>query len=63
MKLGTIALDGTKVHANANKHKAMSYGRMKQQERELKQQVEALLKRARSIDDRGGYAIGGESGR
>lgn len=50
VKLGTIALDGSKVHANANKHKAMSYDRMKQQEQELKQQVEALLKRARSVD-------------
>jgi transposase len=49
-KLGTIALDGTKVHANANKHKAMSYDRMKQQEKELKQQIEALLKRAGAID-------------
>jgi transposase len=32
VKLGTIALDGTKVKANASKHKAMSYGRMKEQE-------------------------------
>jgi transposase len=49
-KLGTIALDGSKVHANANKHKSMSYGRIKQQEQELKQQIEALLKRARTVD-------------
>jgi transposase len=49
-KLGTIALDGTKVHANANKHKAMSYGRIKQQEQELKQQIKALLERARAVD-------------
>jgi transposase len=59
VKLGTIALDGTKVHANANKHKAMSYGRMKQQERELKQQVEALLKRARSVDAEEDARLGG----
>jgi transposase len=50
VKLGTIALDGTKVKANASKHKAMSYGRMKEQERQLKQQIEALLERARTID-------------
>lgn len=50
VKLGTIALDGTKAHANANKHKAMSYGRMKQQEPELKQQIKALLERARAVD-------------
>jgi transposase len=49
-KLGTIALDGTKVHANASKHKAMSYGRIKQREQELKQEIEALLERARSVD-------------
>jgi transposase len=52
-KLGTIALDGTKLHANANKHKAMSYGRMKEREPELKQQIKeikALLERARAID-------------
>ena len=50
VKLGTIALDGTKVKANASKHKAMSYGRMKEQEQKLKQEIEALLERARSID-------------
>jgi len=50
VKLGTIALDGTKVKANASKHKAMSYGRMKEQEQKLKQEIEALLERARSTD-------------
>jgi transposase len=50
VKLGTIALDGTKIKANASKHKAMSYGRMKEQEQKLKQEIEALLERARIID-------------
>lgn len=50
VKLGTIALDGTKVKANASKHKAMSYGRMKEQEQKLKQEIEALLERARITD-------------
>ena len=50
VKLGTMALDGTKVKANASKHKAMSYGRMKEQEQKLKQEIEALLERARTID-------------
>lgn len=50
VKLGTIALDGTKVKAHANKHKAMSYGRMKQQEPKLKEEIEGLLERARVID-------------
>lgn len=50
VKLGTIALDGTKVKANASKHKAMSYGRMKEQEQQLKHQIEVLLERARAVD-------------
>lgn len=50
VKLGTIALDGTKVKAHASKHKAMSYGRMKEQEQKLKQQIEELLERARLTD-------------
>ena len=50
VKLGTIALDGTKVKAHANKHKAMSYGRIKEQEQKLKQEIEELLERARLTD-------------
>jgi transposase len=50
VKLGTIALDGTKVKAQASKHKAMSYGRMKEQEQKLKQEIEALLERAQQTD-------------
>ena len=48
VKLGTVALDGTKVKAQASKHKAMSYGRMKEQEQKLKAEIEALLERART---------------
>jgi transposase len=50
VKLGHVALDGTKVKANASKHKAMSYGRMYEKERELREQVEALLRRAEEVD-------------
>jgi transposase len=50
LKLGVIGLDGTKVKANASKHKAMSYGRMKEREQKLKQEIEALLERARETD-------------
>jgi transposase len=50
VKLGVIGLDGTKVKANASKHKAMSYGRMKEQEQTLKREIEALLERARTTD-------------
>jgi transposase len=51
VKLGTIAVDGTKVKANASRHKAMSYGRMVQAEAELKAQIDALLERARQADE------------
>lgn len=50
VKFGTIALDGTKVKAHANKHKAMSYGRMNEQEQKLKREIEELLERARLTD-------------
>jgi len=43
VKLGHIALDSTKVKANASGHKAMSYGRIKQEERRLKEQINQLL--------------------
>lgn len=51
VKLGTVAVDGTKVKANASRHKAMSYERMLQAEGELKAQVEALLARAKAADE------------
>jgi transposase len=50
-KLGTIAVDGTKIKANASRHKAMSYERMKKAEAELKGQIEALLARAKAADE------------
>ena len=50
VKLGTVAIDGTKIKANASRHKAMSYERMQQAEAELKAQIEALLERAKSTD-------------
>ena len=51
VKLGTVAIDGTKVKANASRHKAMSYERMKQAEAEIKAQIDALLARAKSTDE------------
>ena len=50
VKLGTVAIDGTKLQANASRHKAMSYERMQQAEAELKAQIDALLERACSTD-------------
>ena len=51
LKLGTIAVDGTKLKANASRHKAMSYGHMLKAEAELKAQIDALLKRAQQADE------------
>lgn len=50
LKLGTVALDGTKVKANASKHKAMSYGRMQEQEKKLQAEIEELLRQAEQTD-------------
>jgi transposase len=50
MKLGRVALDGTKIKANASKHKAMSYQRMEEKEEQLQQEVEALLDQAEAAD-------------
>jgi len=50
VKLGHIALDGTKIKANASKHKAMSYGRMEETERRLEGEVQALLSQAEQVD-------------
>jgi len=50
VKLGHVALDGTKIKANASKHKAMSYERMKKREAELAAEVDRWLKAAAAAD-------------
>jgi hypothetical protein len=50
MKLGRVVLDGSKVKANASKHKAMSYGRMQEEEKRLKEEVKRLLEQAEVAD-------------
>jgi len=50
LKLGTIALDGTKVHANASRHSALSYGHAQKIEAQLKAEVEEMLARAEAAD-------------
>jgi len=50
MKLGRVVLDGSKVKANASKHKAMSYGRMQEAEKRLKEEVKRLLEQAEATD-------------
>lgn len=50
VKLGRLGVDGTKVRASASKHKAMGYGRMNEEEAELKQGIAELLKQAEAAD-------------
>jgi transposase len=51
IKLGRVSLDGTKLKANASKHKAMSYGRMKEKQQQLKEEVKQLLAAAEAADE------------
>jgi transposase len=51
IKLGKVSLDGTKVKANASKHKAMSYGRMNEKQQQLKEEVKQLLEQAEAADE------------
>ena len=60
VKLGHVALDGTKIRANASKHKAMSYQRMQSAEKELAAQVEAWLQEAQAVDDKEDETYGAE---
>jgi transposase len=60
VKLGHVALDGTKIKANASKHKAMSYGRMKTAEEKLVAEVAAWMKQAEAIDKAEDRATGRE---
>ena len=50
MKVGRVAVDGTKVKANASRHKAMSYDRMLEKEKQLKAEVKQLLAQAEAAD-------------
>ena len=50
VRLGRLGIDGTKVRANASRRKAMSYGRMRERERQLREEIEELLKKARRED-------------
>jgi transposase len=58
VKLGHVALDGTKIKANASKHKAMSYGHMKRREAELKAEVDRWLAAAEAADAEEDEAFG-----
>jgi transposase len=49
-RVGRVALDGSKIQANASKHKAMSYGRMREKQRQLRDEVTQLLDQAEAAD-------------
>lgn len=51
VKLGTVAIDGTKIHANASKHKAMSYGRMKEEDAKLRHEIKRITQIASGVDE------------
>ncbi len=50
IRLGTIAVDGTKIQGNASRHKAMSYGYMTQEVSRLRAEIDQLLKRPQEVD-------------
>ena len=50
LKMGTVALDGTKVHANASRHSALSYGHAGKLEKRLRKEVQELLRLAERAD-------------
>jgi len=62
IRFGHISLDGSKVKANASKHKAMSYGRMQKKKDELEREVEELLKKANEVDEQEDKEYGDKRG-
>jgi transposase len=58
VQLGALAVDGSKVKANASKHKAMSYGRMRQEETRLREQIAVLMAQAEATDAAEDAALG-----
>jgi len=59
-RVGRVAIDGSKVQANASKHKAMSYGRMREKTTQLRDEVTALLAQAEAADARDDAAYGAD---
>src|ERR1700730_4314946 len=62
IQLGRVSLDGTKLKANASKHKAMSYSRMKEKQQQLKEEVKQLLEQAEAADQEEDQRYGGQRG-
>src|SRR5262249_25332408 len=62
VRLGTIAVDGTKVQGNASRHKAMSYGYMTREVGRLRAEIDQLLKEAQDVDAADDAALGARRG-
>jgi transposase len=62
IRLGTIAVDGTKVQGNASRHKAMSYGYMTKEVARLRAEIDELLKQAHDVDTQEDAALGARRG-
>src|SRR5688500_4532772 len=62
-RLGHVALDGTKLKANTSKHKAMSYGRMRQREAQLTEEIARLVEQAEAQDTADDQEYGVDSDR
>jgi hypothetical protein len=62
IKLGRVSLDGTKLKANASKHKAMSYGRMQEKQQQLKEEVQQMLEQAEAADQEEDRQYGSKRG-
>jgi transposase len=62
IRLGTIAVDGTKVQGNASRHKAMSYGYMTQEVDRLRAEIKELLKQVQDVDAQDDAVLGVRSG-
>ena len=62
VKLGNLATDGTKMHANASRHKAMSYGYMPKEMARLEAEIDRLLQEAERVDAEHDAALGSRRG-
>jgi transposase len=62
VRLGTIAIDGTKIQGNASRHKAMSYGYMTKEVDRIRVEIEGLLKQAHDVDAQDDAALGARRG-
>ncbi len=61
VRLGHVALDGTKLKAYTSKHGAMSYGRMKQEEERLSREIDELMQQAEAVDEEEDRVFGRDS--